>query len=141
MTAEVTPVTLREWAAEIMVRLDADDYACLEAVMQQHPGTTRTEACRVALRNAVMPADVLLRYRRLPLFPTWMVWGPLTPLDAHQRGSRLLAQGFEVETVQVPPVKPRPLWPEEDGPEDCAECGGLGDDHDDECRYASEDEV
>lgn len=29
----------------------------------------------------------------------------------------------------------------EDGPKICSECGGLGDDHDDDCKYGGEDDV
>lgn len=132
--------TTDKWASKTLVRLDEHDHGCLDAVQAQHPGCDRTETFRRVLRNAVLPADVLLRYR-LPeghpnhaLFRDWLNWGPFSPTEALSRGETMTRKGFEVETVQVAPAKPRPAWPDDDaGDEPCPQCGEEGGGHDPGC--------
>jgi hypothetical protein len=106
-----------EFVAEVMVRLDAEDFGVLQAI--QHPGEARAHAYLRVAREAVLPPTILLRYRKPPLFPAWLQMGPLSPLTADTRAQRFLAQRFEVEVVEVAPTGPAPAWPsdEPDDPE------------------------
>lgn len=90
-----------EWAAQVMVRLADQDLVALQAV--QRPGEARAHTYLRLAREAALPAEVTLRYRKAPLFPEWMTWGPLSPIAADERGQLLLSRGFEVQ-VQVPGV-------------------------------------
>ncbi len=118
-----------EWAAEVMVRLNADDAGALLVVQREHPGCKRAETFRQILRAAVCPQDLLLRYR-MPeghplhaVFPNWMPWGPFSPVEAVWRVESLQRKGYEVEAVQIAPRVPRPAWPDEpnDLPASCVD--------------------
>ncbi len=116
-----------DWAAEVMVRLDADDAGALLVVQREYPGCKRAETFRRILRAAVCPQDLLLRYR-MPqdhplhsVFPEWMTWGPFSPVEAVWRIESLQRKGYQVEAVQIAPRVPRPAWPgdPDDLPESC----------------------
>lgn len=99
-----------EWAAEVMVRLNEDDLIHLNAVAR--PGEARAHTFLRCMRNAILPSDVLLRYK-LPeehknhrLFPNWSVNGPMTADQALWKGELLLRKGYLVETKQVEPGPP-----------------------------------
>lgn len=110
-----------EIVAEVMVRLTAEDFGVLHSIQQ--PDEPRAHVYLRVAREAVMPPTILVRYRRAPLFPKWLVMGPLSPLTADFRGRALLRQGWEVEAEEVAPKPPAPLHPddlieEEEEPDD-----------------------
>jgi hypothetical protein len=84
-----------EWAAQVMVRLTDEDLVALQAV--QAPGEARAHTYIRLAKEAALPAEVMLRYRKPPLFPEWMTWGPLSPIAADERGQLLLKRSFDVE--------------------------------------------
>jgi hypothetical protein len=100
----------------VMVRLDAEEFGALGAVAK--PGEVRPHTLIRCMREAVLPRDILLRFRMPPghkaykLFPNWMNQGPMSPADAIWRGEQLLRKGCEVETIQVEGVMPPPAWPD-----------------------------
>jgi len=119
----------KEVVANVMVRLDATELGAMGVVGK--PGEARAHTLIRCMMEAVLPRDILLRYRMPPghrahrLFPNWMTHGPMSPEEAIWRGERLLAKGCEVETIQVPGVMPRPAWPEEEEIYECSECGDM----------------
>jgi len=102
-----------EIVAETMVRATPEDYACLMAVAK--PGEPRAHTYLRAVREAVIPPTILLRYRKPPLFPAWMCMGPMSPLAANTRAQMFLASKWEVEVREVPGAMPAPLWPDDAG--------------------------
>jgi hypothetical protein len=101
-----------EYVAQVMVRLTADDYGHLVHVAL--PNEPRAHTFVRVMREAVLPRTCLLEYRKAPLFPDWLRWGPHSPLAAEYRGRQLLASGFEVRVVEVEPTPPAPAHPEDD---------------------------
>ena len=93
------PRTRTEFAKRVMVRLTQEDLDTLHSVIG--PGEKPPHCYLRLAREAVVPADTELRYRKPPLFDEWMVQGPLSPLAAVNRGERLMAAGFEVVAEQV----------------------------------------
>ncbi len=122
----------KEWAAEIMVRLDAEDYGALLLVLAEFPDENRVDVIRELIRIATIPRDTMIRYRLPPdhrnhrLFPDWREWGPWTPIHALERGAHLQRKGYEVETYQVAPAAPQPAWDDDgdDDGDDCPHCDG-----------------
>lgn len=100
-----------EYAAEVMLRLTPEDFGVLQSI--QLPGEPRAHAYLRVAREAVLPPSLLLRYRKPPLFPTWLTMGPLSPLQADARGKALLERGFAVELAEVEGRSPAPMWPED----------------------------
>lgn len=117
------------WATKVLLNLSAEDLGVLLNVAK--PNEPRAHTYLRLARQAVLPADTMLRYRLAPdhpqhkLFPDWRVWGPFTPVDALDRGSQLMRKGYEVETIQVDPKPPPPAWdePEEEDPLTCEKHG------------------
>jgi hypothetical protein len=105
-----------EIVAETMVRATPEDYACLMAVAR--PGEPRAHTYLRAVREAVIPPTILVRYRHPPLFPNWMQMGPLSPLAANTRAQMFIASKWEVEVREVPGAMPAPLWPEDESDEE-----------------------
>lgn len=107
-----------DWAAQIMLRLDAEAFGEFLAVQQ--PGEDRPATLRRLIREAVLPFDTVIEYRMAPLFPQWCRMGPMSPTAAYDRAQPLQRRGFEVRTVQVEPRRPGPAWddPETDGGEE-----------------------
>lgn len=105
-----------EYVAQVMVRLTEEDYGCLQSVAL--PNEPRAHTFTRALRESLMPRTCLLRYRKAPLFPHWMDWGPHSPVAADVRGQHLLRSGFEVEVVMVDPPLPLPAHPDDDNESD-----------------------
>lgn len=101
-----------EIVCQTMVRVNAEDYACLMAVGR--PGEARAHIYARAVREAVIPPTIILRYRKAPLFPTWLEMGPMSPLAADTRGRMFLASGWEVEARSVAPRPLAPMWPDDD---------------------------
>lgn len=111
------------WEAKPVVRLDADDYALLEAM--RLPGEDDCNVLRRALRLASTPAPVVLseativvRYRRAPHFPDWLTLPALAPADADERIRALRLRGWEVTHETVAPGPCRVAVEEEDEPEE-----------------------
>lgn len=94
------------------MRLTADDYGHFVHVAL--PGEPRAHTFVRVMREAILPRTCLLEYRKAPLFPEWMRWGPHSPLAAEMRGRQLLASGFEVRVVQVEAPSPSPAAPEDE---------------------------
>lgn len=113
------------WATKVLVKLTREDLGVLNEV-----GEAGEPLAHIYLRAAeslVVPKNIILRYRKAPLFPGWMTQGPLDPVTADMRSQRMIRSGFEVEAVEVPPLQPKPKWPEDLEPEEdaptCDECG------------------
>jgi len=103
-----------------MVRLTGEDLGVLAVVCQ--PNEARAHTYLRLAREAVLPRDILLRYK-LPadhkackLFPDWMQTGPMGAIEALWRGEKLLQRGYVVETQQVQSPAPPPRW--DDGGEE-----------------------
>lgn len=89
-----------EWARKILVRLTADDEAML--LDAQGPGEDAASCLRRLLREAGTSSRIVVfAQRKLPLFPTWLTQGPLTPEAAEARALAALAKGWEVELRPV----------------------------------------
>lgn len=101
-----------EIVVETMVRATPEDYGCLQAVAR--PGEPRAHTYLRAVRELVVPPTILLRYRKPPLFPTWMQMGPLSPMAADTRAQLFLASRWEIEVREVAGVMPGPAWPEDE---------------------------
>tara|TARA_Y100000034_G_scaffold71176_1_gene85846 strand:+ start:3624 stop:3983 length:360 start_codon:yes stop_codon:yes gene_type:complete len=100
----------KDVVANVMVRLDAPELGALEHVGK--PGEARAHTLIRCMMEAVLPRDILLRFRMPPghkmhrIFPDWMQQGPMSPSEALWRGEILLRKGCEIQTVQVPGVMP-----------------------------------
>lgn len=101
-----------EFVTLVAVRLTAQDLGVLHDVSLPTDGS-RAETYRRVAREAVLPSDILVRYRKLPLFPDWTTWGPFSPVAADSRGRHLITRGFEVEVQQVEPRVPAAMWDDE----------------------------
>jgi hypothetical protein len=101
----------REIVASVMVRLTDTEFEALE--MHQRPGEDRSETIRRVLVSYVPTLDVMLEYRKPPLFPEWMKQGPVTILQADTTASNLAARGFEVRIANTEPRPLRGLRPED----------------------------
>lgn len=102
----------REIVAEVMLRLTAEEFEALE--MHQRPGEARaTTVCRV-LVSYVPVLDVMLEYRKPPMFSNWLRQGPITVFQADTMAKRLADRGFEVRVTNAEPRKLIGLQPEDD---------------------------
>ncbi len=117
---------------EVMVRMDAEEFGVLQHVAL--PGEAMAHTFLRTMTEAVLPRDILLRFRVKPddrrsrLFPDWVQQGPMSVEQAAYRGQMLLMKGYyEVETRQVPGISPSPAWPEEAPDPTCAseDCGEV----------------
>jgi len=106
------PTTKRDIVAEVMLRLTAEELEALE--MHQRPGEARSETVRRVLVSYVPTLDVMLEYRKPPLFKDWMRQGPITVFQADTQAKRLTERGFEVRVMNTEPRKLVGLLPEDD---------------------------
>jgi hypothetical protein len=106
----------------VRVLCDEQDAANLDACAL--PGEASSHTYLRLAAESVLPRTIMLMYRKEPLFPDWMDMGPLSPLEADNRGNALIRKGFD---VKVRAVAPKPAVakaaPAEDT-EQCEECGG-----------------
>lgn len=109
-----------EWAQKVLVRLDANDAGILREVQRDHPGKDAASTFREIMRAALVPRDLLIRWRwpeghaNHVIVPDWRPWGPFSPAEIGWRIEALQRKGCEIEMAQVPPKVPRPAWPGDD---------------------------
>ena len=103
----------REVVCEVMLRLSEEDFGALVAV--QLPGESRAAAYLRAMRDAVVPPNIRLTYRKAPLFPEWLgtTTAPVGATTALMRMEVLKRGGWEVRWEEVEPAPPRPLHPDD----------------------------
>lgn len=82
-----------------LIRLKPEDMERLGSVAL--PGESRAATFLRLLHEAVLPAEILVRYRKLPTFKDWFTVGPLSPIAADQRVQALQRAGFEVEITST----------------------------------------
>ncbi len=99
-----------DWVKKILVRLDATDAGALRAALL--PGESAAACMRRCLSYAVTPADVLLLYRKPPIFTAWFTQGPMSALLAEERAIALKRKGYEIQVQQTIPAPIPPHHPE-----------------------------
>jgi len=93
---------MSKFVDKVLVRITEDELIIIEAIQSDNPGVAKAEALRIALRNhsVVGFKDIMMKYRKAPLFRDWMIVGPMFPEYAQDRADKMIQRGFEVEVYQ-----------------------------------------